>query len=517
MTKIHALSKEIKGNQLSYQLISGDQKTKKISAVITELEHLPKSEETFLYDLQMRETRKELVHLLLDSSRLHKKEMGWLLKDFTDDMQTRMREADKYAVGLLLQGKMILCHSSFAGETITPDWKTIPRMLDTGNVRRYASFENTHGSIRVRYWERDSTQYFTNWLGLPRKAGSLSAGMYRIQVKIDGVVNEFQLDDIDIETFILKHPEFSQGVIELKTAPKRLTVDRILMGQREFHSANDFIQAYEAQKNDIPFFQKEYERLNDTTPFWIKCWDGKTEVVRSEAGNERVEIHKPSPGDLVFANGNTIHLQTSYLMDIVNRFVSREAIQLVHVGMEYRTPPFHMRNLEVHNFVVVDKLTELILNYFAQTTLQDTNLSLLVEFTLLRLLARSNTNNPLAYLFHELSREIANLVSIDGTWVKLEDTVIEYKSADYFFGNDHEIIQRLYEDMKKKLAKDPFKIYLVGVENDGGLSPLHSNKLGSDRPSRVESGLQELLGKNLHLYPIIKDNMGLVVLTVLKE
>ncbi|MFH1625384.1 MAG: hypothetical protein ABID54_09565, partial [Pseudomonadota bacterium] len=109
-----------------------------------------------------------------------REEEEYLLLDFTEPMKTRMREESKWAIGLLMPGKLVLCHSLFGEETITPEWKIIPRMLDMDNVSRYVCFMDDSGIITVRFWERDATSSFIEWLGLPHKQAFLFGGRYRI-------------------------------------------------------------------------------------------------------------------------------------------------------------------------------------------------------------------------------------------------------------------------------------------------------------------------------------------------
>ncbi len=183
---------------------------------------LPKAQDIGIGDLKMREIQKEWIKLSLDiKRRSKKKDVNLLLKDFTDVMKTRMREIGKYAISLSMTGKILLCHSSYAGETITPQWKAIPRMLDTGNIMRFVCFTEENGTIKAKYWEREASQLFINWLGLPQKMGYLAGGNCKIQVKIEGIVTELQLDDSEFEAFLINHPESKKGIIELNAPPKR--------------------------------------------------------------------------------------------------------------------------------------------------------------------------------------------------------------------------------------------------------------------------------------------------------
>jgi hypothetical protein len=276
--------------------------------------------------LEIKDILREWIELLINSyPKLQLSEMRYLLSDFTDEMQTRMREDNKYAISLLMPNKIVLCHSSYAGQTITPNWDTIPRMLDTGNILRFISFTYDKINFKVKYWERDKSQLFFKWLGLSQASGFLTGGPFKIQVRIEDVIGEFQFDEDDLESFLVKHPELYTGVITLNVDPKRLTIEKLMLGQKEYNTATDFIQGYKAQKNNVPHFQKLYKTFGKDV-FWIKYWDCKNEILCDDAGITRCVAKKPSPGDIIFANGNNILFQDSYLTDLVNRIINGESL-----------------------------------------------------------------------------------------------------------------------------------------------------------------------------------------------
>jgi len=277
------------------------------------------------------------------------------------------------------------------------------------------------------------------------------------------------------------------------------------------------MQAYEAQKMDIPFYQDIYKKLTTNSVFWIRYYDGKYNVIRTEAGQENVEISKPVPGDMIFANGNTIHFDHKYLTDLTNRICNEEPLRIVHLGLEYKSPPFRFKNLEIYNSIRVENLTQLIGDYFTQTNLQDRILNLIIQFTILELLATNNSGSPICYLFSKLAEEMIKLVSLNGNLTKTED-VIEFKTSEYFSGKDEQIIDKLMTDLEKKFKHGTFKIYLIGVEDSGILNPILSNRLKSDRINSIERSLQYKLGlKNLHMFPVICDTHGILILTALKS
>jgi len=218
MTKIYAFTKRIKEGKIVHREIVDNEDIAKIGQVIEKLEKLPKSSSLSMDELRLRTNAKEWVNSLLRGypDNTDEKEMGYLLSDFTDSMQTRMREESKYAIGLLMPNQLLLSHSAFGEETITPEWKIIPRMLDTDNVLRYVCFINEDGLTTVTYWEREASASFIEWLGLPRKAAFLFGGKYRIRCEIEDVTTEFQLTEEEMERLGQALMELDAAIEEIK-------------------------------------------------------------------------------------------------------------------------------------------------------------------------------------------------------------------------------------------------------------------------------------------------------------
>jgi hypothetical protein len=219
MNVIYAFSKRIKDGKVTHQQISDPVDISKIGQVIDKLEKLPRASKMRLDELQLRANAKEWANFLIRGypDNANEKEMGYLLNDFTESMKTRMREESKYGIGLLMPNRLILCHSSFGEETVTPEWKTVHRMLDTDNVLRYVCFVNEDNIVVVRYWEREATSSFIEWLGLPNKAAFLFGGKYRIRCQIENITTEFQLTDQEMENWLKSHAELKDGTIEFSS------------------------------------------------------------------------------------------------------------------------------------------------------------------------------------------------------------------------------------------------------------------------------------------------------------
>lgn len=496
MSSVYAFSKQVIGDRVLHQEIADPGDMIKIEQVIEKLEALPKALKLKLDELSLGTNPKIWATSLIKSypDNVKREEEEYLLVDFTDSMKTRMREESKYAIGLLMPNKLILCHSLFGEETITPEWKIIPRMLDTDNVSRYVCFMDDNGIITVRFWERDATSSFIEWLGLPHKQAFLFGGKYRIQSEIEGITVELQLTEEEIEGWLDSHAELRQGTVKFLKPIEILDVREIIAGRKRYASPQDFIQDFKAQSYGIARYQKEYEKINSGyLPLLFKYYDEKTRVVKKEGEEEVTVVTKDIPQfDILFINEH-IEFRESYLSDLVKRFINGELIEVCHAGLKFKEPPNIIGNMKIYNEIRLGNLTQRMVDYYNYINLQDRNLSRLIESAIFKRLAETNSGLPICHFFGRAFEELSQMVSQKGKWTKLEDSVLEYKSRDFFAGNNEEIMAKLIEDLQTKLKKSPFKIYFIGVEDNGVLDPLPLSKWKSDRIEAIRKGLEETL------------------------
>ena len=106
---IFTSSKRIKEDEVSHTTISEKRDIEKIREIISKL---PSPKERKLTEVSLRTNPRKWVMSLLDSypNNVKEDEMESLLNDFSDSMQTRMREENKYAVAILLKNELILNH-----------------------------------------------------------------------------------------------------------------------------------------------------------------------------------------------------------------------------------------------------------------------------------------------------------------------------------------------------------------------------------------------------------------------
>jgi len=349
---IFTSSKRIKEDEVSHTTISEKRDVEKIREIISKL---PSPKERKLTEVSLRTNPKKWVISLLDSypDNVKEDEMESLLNDFSDSMQTRMREENKYAVAILLKNELILCHSIFGEETITPEWKTIPRMLDSDNVLRYVRFVREGDIIKVKYYERWATESFVDWLGLPQKDAFYHfGGKYRIYSKIDGIDTVFELTEEEINRWLDRHLEIKDGKIKFATPITYLTINQIWVGKKKYENTGDFIQDLIAEKYGIEFYQRKFREITmvggkskEKKPsgplelFIHKFYDEKDRVVKIEEGESYTIVEKINPKvDILFVCRD-IEIRSSYLEDLFGRFVNGEEINIIHAGIKISADP----------------------------------------------------------------------------------------------------------------------------------------------------------------------------------
>lgn len=490
---IHTFSKKIKGNIINRKELADPSDIAKLDTILSELETLPGAKVSSLNVIRLRTNPKKWVRSVLEAypPNVNQPEIENLLFNFTDSMQTRMREESKYALALLLEDKIVLCHSVYGEETVTPEWKIIPRMLDIDNVLRYVCFWPTGSDVSVRYWEKSATSSFIEWLGLPRKEAFLFGGKYRICAEIERINIELQLTEQEMEDWLQAHPELEDGKIEFANPVQGLNVSEVRAGRKHYEDTRDFIQDYKAEKHGVPRYQRDYEQIQEEyLPLLMKYYDEKTRVVRIEGDEETRVVSKTTPRfEILFADGE-IEIRASYLGELGRRLVNGEPLRIFHAGLNFRIPPLKLGSMEIYNDIHISGAARQIVDYYNDTNLQDRSIDILLKVAALKLLAESNLQSPIEYFLRSLSDELAKEVSLYGQLSKVEDTLIEYKSRDFLGDGNGKVITRLSQDLRKKLVDSTCKLYIIGIEDDGRLDPIPSSRLSSDRIETIREGLQ---------------------------
>lgn len=200
---MYVFSKQINENIITGGKITRDIDKENISNVMTSLREIGTLKN--LDYLELKENcRAWVIEILSGYSEKNEAALKYVMNDFTDSMMTRMREEKKYVISIVSKHYLILCHSR-GGESITPRWDVVKRMLDKDNVERFVIFMKEGEIVKVYYYEHYPSEFFTIWLGIPEKeAFYYLGGKNRIYSEIDGMKCAIELSDDDIEKLFLK-------------------------------------------------------------------------------------------------------------------------------------------------------------------------------------------------------------------------------------------------------------------------------------------------------------------------
>lgn len=491
---IFVFSKKVKDVQVHHTQIKEARDVEKIKKVIG---GLPQGREKKLEEIELRTNPKNWIQTLINEypSTVEREKMENLINDFTDSMKTRMREEEKYAIGMLSKGELILCHSVFGEETITPEWEVIPRMLDPDNVMRYIWFkrENADSSLCVKYYERYATDSFVEWLGLSQRDALYHfGGKYRIYTEIGGVADIFELTEDQVEQWIKEHPEIKTSKIKLPSPIEVLNITQIRVGRKKYDNPKDFLQDFYAEKYNLSYYHERFkEIINSVEPYSYKFFDEKNRVIKVKGDSTTTVVEKRNPNfDILFSTKN-IECRESYLDELFGKFTKDDETNIHHAGMRFSPAPLEIKSMKIWNEICLSELTKGVVDYCLRTNLQDTALRKLLDFTIFALMDMDNQTSHIHYFLESFGKKfLEDSVQADKI-TKLEDKVIEFKSREYFTGSDDEIVGKLTEDLKKKLNESPAKIYLIGIEDDGTIDFLPDSRLKSDRLENIKQKIKQ--------------------------
>ncbi len=320
-------------------------------------------------------------------------------------------------------------------------------------------------------------------------------------------MNVFEINEDEIEQWIKKHPEFTEGKIRFSNPIEFLTVKQIRVGKKVYKNTKDFLQDYSAEKYQITYYQRKYKEIaNSMDPYTHKFYDEKDKLIKIQNGDVITVIEKKNPYiDILFIN-ELIDIRESYLDDLYKRFVNGEEINIFHAGASYSHSPLKIGSMSILNEINLSNLTMLVLKYYNNTNLLDRNLKRFIEASIFELLI-SDAKAPLNCFLRRFKQKLCNEISFEKQLTKLEDGIIEFKSRDCFVGDHKKIAEKLSETISKR----PFIICIVGIEDNGILAPIKADRLKSDRVEKIRRALEIEVNKIIYALPIIRGDDGIII------
>ena len=524
---MYVYSKQIKERDIKKAKITRNIDKKNISNVITSLREIGTQKD--MDDLELDDNCVIwIMEILSGFTESMETALKYLLRDFTDSMKTRMREGDKYAISIVSDNYLILCHSRGGETTITPRLEVVKRMLDKDNVDRFVFFIKEGESIRVYYYEYNRSESFVNWLGIPEKeAFYYLRGVNRVYVDIDGMHCAIELSDDDVEELFLKDKstfKIERNQLVLPVPIERLQIGQIRVGRKRYNSMGDFLQDYLAKRYELLYYQEEYWKLaNSLEPLTNLFIDDIDSVVKIESGIEQTHLKKRNPNFyILFASRinskTTIQFRESFFGTIYTDFLNKHSIHIFHAGMKpysQSSEPLQIGSMKLFNKLKTDGLIERLLDFYHGVQLRDKLIDRMLCYSFFYLLNIKNNGKPISFFFEKFADELGRDIRNSNKIVQNEGDVIEFKSRDYLTGKNNEISKRIAGDLEKKLTTNAFKVYFFGVdETTQEIEPLPNNRFSSDRIGNIENKIAQEMGEGVEV-AIVKaplDNQCLLLM-----
>jgi len=491
-------SKQVKSHDIEPEEIKNHRKKKQLSEVLDSIYNLDDFKP--LDEINLKYNCKRWVKSLFsDYPQINVEHIENLLHDFTDSMNTKMKESEMYAVAIMTENKLILCHSRMGEKSINPDWKVFVRMLDKDNIKRYVSFEYDN-DVKVMYYENERSKFFIEWLGISEKEAIYKyGGENKFYSEINGYPVSLEIKDEDFDRILEGNDLQIRGnSILLNTSIRELGITHIMRGNKRYKNQNDFVKSYRARKFELSYYSEEYKRLIESLHLiFKKIFDAEDSVSSVCNGfflkkeNDNVEV--------LFCNGD-IDIKDSYLEKFKIALINNEIIRVYHAGMDFKEIPLKIINFEIYNELNVTMSMPLI-DYLNEKDCSE-SFSNDLKYAIFYLLAKDNEYKPIYRFFCSFSNKIADNLDLTSNNIN-EDSLVELKSKDFLINDNDKLIDKLSKDIIKKMNNSDYKFYILGYSEKIKKYEPFTDNYDDSRLDYLNKGLIESTGfKNLRLFKI---------------
>ncbi len=477
------------------------------------------------------------LHVLLNNNKSDyeklKESLEYLLNNFTDHMRTRMKEEEKCAVGFVWKDSVFLAHTHCGATTVLIELIVKERLIDPHIIYRFVHFYKDNGEIKVRFYERNRSEFFREWLGLSRE--DYDYYDYQGQVRLICMAHGSEIEiRLSAEKYLAIiegrdkdfHIDLNKGEIYLRF-PGVLKIVRSKLGKREFKDIKElqkvFVVGGVFSIRDILDVIRKISSLRSFYNNNIVIEDYPREVMITitlkNTNNTQIITKATDDGSyLVFADGEKITIAEEYINELASRFINEEETRILFVPIEmikenafpFRIvshEPLIVGSFKIYNSLSLSKNLRELMRYYNSKIMLPIEVKIILGFTILYLISEelqarndSSLNRQVSYVMSKLSREImeyvAKFLSDKQKIMITEDVFFELKSADYVMGNNKEIIKRLVDDLRKKLSKSQLKIYVIGVnEKNREIEPIPRSRFRDERIEKISNGISEELRK----------------------
>lgn len=504
--------------KMCYKLVTGkdvksndDFSEETIDALLNVFESFKTSSPIKFRKLNLDENTKIFIEKLIDTD--DDDYITLLLNDFSKEMKTKMREKDNYVILMRNGTKLILAHSKMGEQSITTNFDVFERLLDKDNVMRIVFFEKENEIITVRHYEKNKSKFFIKWLGLPQKNLFYTfGGENKFYSEIQGFPIILEINDEDIDS--IKNNEYIDidgENIRFKNKISTLPIKHIIRQRTKYNNYNDFDRDRISRKYDLAYYKEYYIKLNESLdPTFSKIFDCETEVM----GWERT-IEKSNKNMIILFCNKQIDLDNNFLNKIKSLFLNDEPCKITHIGDDFSEIPIEIGNIKIYNKFHLN-LTKELLNYLNEKELPDTFKNELI-YVILNCLKFDNPKSNIRYFIDKFLSEFVKELKFDAEL--MEDSILELKSKEYFFGTDKDIVERLTQDIIKKLKENDYKLYLIGYDEKSKLyDAIPSHNLSDSRIDNIKTNIEKQLEvSNFNLMKIPFDKHNCIIMISVKK
>jgi len=485
-------------------------------------------------DLELNPNRRMWIMELLSSyPDIDVKDAQFLLNDFTYEMKSRMREEEKYGILLLAPGLLVLCHSKFGEITITPDFRILPRMLDTDNVIRFVAFiRDENGKIRVKYHEEYKTKFLVEWLGISkREAYSYLGGKYRLEGDISGIKISLELLPEEFYKLLKGHIDgikLQDGRIVFERPIEGLPITLARAGKKPYKDLEEFIQDFMLEYFNIDRIKEKYKQVLGSMYVSMNSFmvlDDKEEVLVMSSGKPVGRLSKDFDTMIpIFGTEGKIEIKESFLRNIATKLINSEKIRVFHPGDEFSIEPIVIDSLEIYNALYTSDAVKKVLETVNQSETGKSYIDRLLMYSSLKLLILENIDKKISFFLEKLSAKVLNIIQIPKVkvvFLRKEDVLVEYKSREYLEGKDKEIIKRISEDLVSKFKDNIVVIYYFGFdEKTRSFDGVNMSRINDDRLRRWEEGVKNgVNASRVYFYAVSDQELkrkGIVIMVAIK-
>jgi len=489
---VHFYYKEIQADGLNSWTLESPDRVRNIHEVIDGLDRQTSTHP--LDELDVDDNPQMFVDRLLEAYPNHDEAFCVsLINDFSDSMKTRARQPGKYAVLILYEDSLILCHTDSEEMTITKEAEVLERLLDTDNVDKYARFRESYDGIEVLQFERSVSKSFSEFLGLePEEIAYEEAGEIKIFTEIDGSAARFEFGQEEFEQKFITGASHDLKTEILETPNDEYPVNHIKMGRRRYDTVDEFLQQFYALYFDLNTLQNQYGTIADSmTPHTTTVVDHEDKVTTGGPnGSTKVKKGNDSEFNVIFADKH-IELSASWRLQLSKKLRTGERVRLHHVGNDFVEDPVRVGPFEVYNPIDIDEGRLNQLYSVTQEARTGEHLSNIIYCVMFHTLSEW-CQSPVCHFFDQMTKRFEDELSAEGMILRDEDSLMELKGRDWLA--DIEDDKDAAEKISEEIQSDS-KLLLVGVEEDEQrIRPMSRNKWDSERNERIRDNVRELNG-----------------------